>query len=117
VFGATPVDHAHRFEYHVLEPLQPEAAGCGLVETSAAELPVATVHRTIVHDIVAERGLSAGVAGDGLHGHSLRVGWTTLGYEHGVVNRSATCLARRASLACRYIEVVADAGRPETRNV
>ena len=40
----------------VLEPLQAEAAGGGLVETSAAELPVATLHRSVVHDIVASVG-------------------------------------------------------------
>ncbi len=68
VLGAAPVDHAHGFEDHVLEPLQTEAAGGRLVEASAAELPVAALHRPVVHDIVGGRGLTAGVAGDWLHG-------------------------------------------------
>jgi Fe-Mn family superoxide dismutase len=68
VLDATPVDHAHGLEDHVLKPMQTEAAGGGLVEASAAKLPVAALRRPVVHDIVAERGLTAGVAGDWLHG-------------------------------------------------
>jgi hypothetical protein len=52
VLGAALVDHAHGFEDHVLEPLQTETAGGRLVEASAAKLPVATLHRPVVHDIV-----------------------------------------------------------------
>jgi hypothetical protein len=68
VRDATSVDHAHGFEAHVFVPLQTEAAGGGLVEASSAELSVVTLHRPIVDDVVGGRGLTAGVAGDGLHG-------------------------------------------------
>ena len=73
VLDATPVDHAHGLEDHVLKPMQTEAAGGGVVEASAAKLPVAALRRPVVHDIVAERGLTAGVAGDWLHGYAVCV--------------------------------------------
>ena len=92
VLDATSVGLADRFEAQMLEPLQPEVAGCGLVETPTAQLPLAALHRPVVHDVV---------------GGAMREGRPTFAYERGAPNRSATCLARRASSVCGYIEVVA----------
>jgi hypothetical protein len=68
VLDITPVGRAHRFEDHVLELRKTKTNGCGLVEASASERPGQTLHRPLVHDSLGECGLTAGVAGDGLHG-------------------------------------------------